>query len=429
MTEQTKQDLLNAQVAVIGCLLIDPERTAGHIMAEISESDFRDPTYRAIFSAMRSLFSTGKPIDPITVADAVGQGHVDLIAQIIDCTPTAVHYAEYCELLKKRALLSRLQSCGVSLMDAATPEECEPLLQQAMEALAMRPGVRIATMSEALAGFYDRHGATVQPVYLNWCIDELTQSIYAEAGDMIVIGGYPSDGKTSLALFFAYHMAGKGRRVGFFSYETGRDKLTDRLVAMEAQVAMPRLKKNTMSEQDWENVAAISGRMTEAHLEIIEASGMSVQQIRALALARRYEVVFIDSCRKSRARSTRATPRASRRSARSPARCSRWAVRPASPSWPSHSCPDRRRPRRAPSRRRRFPACGSPARSSRTRTSSCCSTVRNPTRRTAAASSTWRRTRRAKPTSASTSCSTERPRPSENRRHSSRARSRPRRTG
>lgn len=294
MTEQSKQDLLNAQVAVLGCLLIDPARTAGHIMAEISESDFRDPTYRAIFSAMRGLFGAGKPIDPITVADAVGQGHVALLAQIIDCTPTAVHFAEYCELLKKRALLSRLQSCGVGLMDAATPEECEPLLQQAMEALALRPGIKVYSMSDILTSFYERHSSEKTPVYLSWGIDELTSSLFIEPGDMTIIGGRPSAGKTSLALFFAYHMAQKGHRVCFFSYETGQAKLGDRLVAMEAQVAMPRLKLNTMTEQDWENVAAVSGRMTGSSLDFIENCDMSVQQIRALVVSRRYDVIFVD---------------------------------------------------------------------------------------------------------------------------------------
>ena len=128
-------------------------------------------------------------------------------------------------------------------------------------------------------------------------MDDINDNVYAGRGDMIVIGGYPSDGKTSLALTLAVRMA-KTQRVGFYSYETDADKLFDRIVAMTAQIGLPKLKLNAMNGNDWDAVAAVSARLGAVKLELVEASGMTVQDIRAHSLSKRYDVIFIDYLQK-----------------------------------------------------------------------------------------------------------------------------------
>lgn len=297
MSEQITAKL-QAMDAVLGSMLIDA-RCVGPVMAALTAEEFTEPTRKMIFLAVQHLFEQGKPIDPVTVLAETGQRDelYGFVAELLQITPTAANVMQYAALVKKQALLSRIQAIGSKLLDAADAEDAETLIAQANNLMAGRAQHTTYTMSQLLTNFYERHDPKKEAVYLDWPLEDLQREVYAEKGDMIVIGGYPSDGKTSLALWFAYHMA-KTQRVGFFSYETGKDKLFDRLVAMTARVEMPKMKRNELSQGDWDTLASISGSLTNAKLEIIEANGLTVSQIRAKSLARRYDVIFIDYLQK-----------------------------------------------------------------------------------------------------------------------------------
>ena len=97
----------------------------------------------------------------------------------------------------------------------------------------------------------------------------------------------------ALALQLAYRQA-ETLRVGFYSLETSRAKLMDRLVAGAAGVELGSIKRGTLSEQQWQMVAGSGRELRSRGLELVEASGMTVQDIQADALAHRYEAVYVD---------------------------------------------------------------------------------------------------------------------------------------
>lgn len=299
MSEQI-QARLQAMDAVLGSMLIDA-RCVGPVMAALSAEEFTEPNRKMLFVSIQHLFDQGKPIDPVTVLDETGRRDelYGFVSDLLQITPTAANVMQYAALVKKQALLGRLQAVAADLLDAQDTETAEELLAKANNLMAGRAQRTTYTMEQLLSNFYSRHDPKTQAVYLDWPLEDLTREMYAEPGDMVVIGGYPSDGKTSLALWFAYHMA-KSQRVGFFSYETGKDKLFDRLVAMTAHIELPAMKRNELSDHDWDTLAAASGRLTASKLEIIEANGLTVSQIRAKSLARRYDAVFIDYLQKIR---------------------------------------------------------------------------------------------------------------------------------
>lgn len=292
-----RQDLLNAEVGVLGCLLIDPGHTAGQIMAALTDDDFITAQYRMIFQAARKIFQSGEALDAITVNAALGGNSADLLMQIMDVTPTAANMQGYIDLLKRTSMLHKLRQIGLDLSGADDAEQCQQALSSAQLLLAERPGVKASNMEQALARFYEIHDPNYQPDYLSWSFDELDGAIHVRPGSMIVLGGYPSDGKTSLAARFALHMARK-KRVGFFSYETSVEALFDRVLSMFASVELAKIQLNTLTQEHWDSIGALSKRLCASNLEIIEASGMTVSQIRARALARRYDVIFIDYLQK-----------------------------------------------------------------------------------------------------------------------------------
>lgn len=296
MSDEKK--LLEAQQAVLGSMLID-EKTVGLVLQEVAPDDFTTGAYRQVFLAFRAQFASGAACDAVTVNARLGGKYDKLLMELMEITPSSANVKSYIALLKQEARIYRLQDVAQRMLKTEDEEALRDLMSEANALSVERPGLRVVGMEDAISKFYIRHDPDAKPVYLDFGMDDINDNVYAGRGDMIVIGGYPSDGKTSLALTLAVRMA-KTQRVGFYSYETDADKLFDRIVAMTAQVGLPKLKLNAMNENDWDAVAAVSTRLGAVKLELVEASGMTVQDIRAHSLSKRYDVVFIDYLQKIR---------------------------------------------------------------------------------------------------------------------------------
>lgn len=285
----SSQDWLDAQVGVLGSVLISPE-LAAKVVAETSEEDYAGQCL-SVYRAIKSLFLQGKPADAVLVREQLGEAYTPTLMQMMEVTPTAANIDHYVAACKERGRLLRLRDIGQQLQEAADLEAASELLEQANKAMVKRSGVRVVTMEQALSSFWERHEGEKE--YLSWPIDGLQDKLYAEAGDFIILGGYPSDGKSALALQMAYHMA-LTKRVGFFSLETSDRKLFDRMMASVAKIPMDRIKTNGMTGRDWEQAGKFAQEINQRHLEYIPASGMSVSDIQAISHARRYDVIFVD---------------------------------------------------------------------------------------------------------------------------------------
>lgn len=303
MSEQSpilSQRLLDAQSGVLGSMLIDPD-TVPLVLSRVTERDFVSEAYRQIFRAIRDRFRAGERIDSILVRETLGGGvdgpWSDALRQLMDITPTAANVESYVDALLAAARLSRFRDLCARGAEAETGEEMERLLTEIQEQRVERPGVQAMDMSEGFERFLDRHNGEDKPQYLSWGVAVLDERIFAEPGDMVVLGGYPSDGKTALALQFAFGI-GKKHRVGFFSYESTRDKLFDRTVSREAMVSYTKIKRNQLKEEDYRELMDLRSLLTAPQLSLIDAAGMTVLDIQAYSQAHRYDVVFVDYLQK-----------------------------------------------------------------------------------------------------------------------------------
>lgn len=288
--------LLEAQQAVLGAMLID-ERVVGLVLSEATPDDFTSAACRLVFEAFRAQFSAGAPCDPITINDRLGGGYTQALTELVAITPTSANVKSYLEILKRESRVARIKAIAAQMAAAEDERALRDLIGAANALTIERPGIRAVTMEGGLSSFYRRHDPETKPEYLDFGMDEINENVYAGRGDMIVIGGYPSDGKTSLALTLAARMA-RNRRVGFFSYETDADKLFDRIIASTARIGLPALKRNTLTGSDWDAVAAIAPRLEKTQLELVEASGMTVADIRAYTICKRYDIIVIDYLQK-----------------------------------------------------------------------------------------------------------------------------------
>lgn len=281
-----------AQQSVLGSCLID-SRAIGSVLFELSEDDFQNVN-RTIFTIIREKYTTGKPVDPVSVLDALGGSpeYREYIVQLMDITPTAANVKTYASICREKSRVSRYREMGEKLTSVDSSTAAADILREANHVSVGR-GMESWSMAEALKNFFDRYNKKVD--YIPWFLEQLNGQLSMEFGDFCLLGGRPSSGKSAFALEAAVYWAVKcGYRVGFYSCETSREKLTNRIIAACARLPLDAIKHSRLDDRQLETLCDISGRINDAPIDLISAAGKTAAEIQAYALERRHQIVVID---------------------------------------------------------------------------------------------------------------------------------------
>ena len=287
---------LSAQLSVIGSMLID-DRCIPLVLSKLAPGDFVDGTCRATFSAIRKLVQEGRPVDPVTVVDAMkgGDKYTGWVRDAMEITPTAANVESYIPMVRNSATLYRIREMADKILECVDLEDAEPLVRKMSSALSATDRMPRMTGPELAANFLERMNSKDKPKYLPWGIPAADRATYAELGDMILLGGYASSGKTLLSILMAMAQAKAGYKVGYYSLETKPEKMADRMFSSLARVPMGQIKSRTFSTYEWEKFADAANRVaTVCPFDIIRASGSTVDDVTADAIGHGYQIVYVD---------------------------------------------------------------------------------------------------------------------------------------
>lgn len=280
---------LDAQYSVLGSALISPE-VVPKVVWETSDRDYTGACL-TVYRVIRKLFLAGTAVDPVSVAGVLGKNYRDFLVQLMEITPTAANVDHYIALCREQARVITVRELARKMTEADTSEKLRKLLEEANGLMVDKASLEISTMSDSLRSFMERH--TKETAYLTWPVRELNDRIYAELGDLIIIGGYPSSGKSAWALQCAWHWA-KDYKVGFFSLETSSEKLFDRQMSAVVQLSMDEIKRNEIKPEGWDRVAVMSTDIVARKLELVPAAGMAPADVRAVTMMQGYQIIFVD---------------------------------------------------------------------------------------------------------------------------------------
>jgi Replicative DNA helicase len=286
------QTLLDAQCGVLGAMLIDPD-TVGPTLSRVQASDFTVKQYRTIFQGIQALFRDGKPVDGITVRGIIGDSFTGILTQLIDRTPTSAAIDVYTDLLKRSAMLTHLRDLGAELAEAQTAEDAQALLDKAMRLQVGKPDVQSLTFAQGYEQFYDRHNGETAVEFLDWDLPQLNSVIKAECGNIIIIGAYTGDGKTAFALQCAARF-GRRHNVGYYSFESKKERLYDRHVSRTAMISSSKITANALDESDYKELIELKNPLSDPKVTIIDAAGMTAMDIIASSQANHYDIVIVD---------------------------------------------------------------------------------------------------------------------------------------
>ncbi len=292
---------LEAEQAVLGAVLRDSEALSKSLEI-LDRQNFYRESHGIIFDAMVELFEQGEPIDLLTLQERLrlrdrleAAGGVSYLSQLIDMTPTAGHVRHHAKIVREKAILRGLIHVATEIVSQSYEDtlEVEEVLDQAEKSIFAISEQKITpsftdtytVMKESLKDievqFEKKEYITGVPTgFVEF--DEMTAGL--QAGDLIVIAGRPSMGKTAFALNIAQHAAStKGIGVAIFSLEMSKSQLGIRLLCSEARISSNKLRTGRLSKKDWGPLTLAAGSLAEAPIFIDDTAVMTDLEIRAKA--------------------------------------------------------------------------------------------------------------------------------------------------
>ncbi len=293
-----------AEQGVLGCLLLSPTDCIGLCVEKLkggSES-FYDLRHRTLYEHLVSMYDTKQPIDLITVQQRLRDGSqleavggLPYIAGLMDAVPSAANLEYYLGIVREKHLLRRmLQACtGVITRVHENEGEVDQLLDEVERDILRISEEREEGASKNIKDLVNHAINIIQDYHSKQGqlsgvptgfadLDKMTHGLHG--GEMVVIAGRPSMGKTSLAMNIAEHVAVNERLpVGVFSLEMTADSLVVRMLCSLARVNSRAVREGFLRERDFPRITAAASKMAKAPLVIDDTPGLSILQLRARA--------------------------------------------------------------------------------------------------------------------------------------------------
>lgn len=291
MNQQIKAPEVGAQEAVLGAMIIEPTLVS-EIMREVSADDFTDPTCRNVYDAIQRLLISSRKIDAVTILGQLGEEYRSYISGLMEVTPTSAAWKTYAEQMKNESQTFRARKLFGKGLYAANKEEMQKVISD-LAGIFTKSNVNTVSLTKALSAALSE--LDKQPQYLKFGIDALDNGrLYAEYGDMIVVGARPSVGKTAFALQFGRAMSMKDK-VGFFSLETGVEKLAIRWISSSATVYLDHLKMRKLTDGEHVAIAHANHRDSKyCNMDFVKAAGMTVDEVISESIKNQFKIIIID---------------------------------------------------------------------------------------------------------------------------------------
>jgi len=295
---------IEAEQSVLGGLMLD-NQAWDKIGDKITEQDFYRADHRHIFSVIADLADTGKPFDVVTLSerlDSLGElenvGSLAYLATLANETPSSANIDAYADIVRERSILRQLIRVGTDIANDGYQSEgrdSRELLDRAEQNVfhiadqSSRGRQGFTALPSLLTKVVDRidllynQGSSITGVPTGFDdFDERTSGL--QPGELVIVAGRPSMGKTSFAMNMAENVAIKTKKtVAIFSMEMPGDALALRMVASFGRIEMQKIRTGKLSEEDWPRVTSAVSILAEAPIYIDDASALSPTEIRARA--------------------------------------------------------------------------------------------------------------------------------------------------
>ena len=293
---------LEAEQAVLGGLMLD-NSAWDQIADRVAESDFYRRDHRLIFRALEHLAESGQPMDAVTLSEwlksrddlesAGGLAYLGLLARD---TPSAANIRAYADIVREQSVLRQLIEAGTEVANAGfNPEgQSSAELLDGAERRIFEIAEQSARNRRGFVGVRDLLPDVVDRIDTLYHqdsditglatgftdLDRMTSGL--QNGDLVIVAGRPSMGKTTLAMNVAEAAAlGEGPPTAVFSMEMPADALTMRMLASLGRVELQKIRSGRLSDDDWPRLTSTMNLLSQAKLYIDDTPGLTPTEMGA----------------------------------------------------------------------------------------------------------------------------------------------------
>ena len=295
---------IEAEQSTLGGLLLD-NHAWDKIGDLLQDDDFYRADHRLIWKHISKLIEKGKPADVITVfesldadkraEDAGGLAYLNALAQN---TPSAANIRGYAQIVRDRSVLRRLLGSTEDIAESVynrRGREVREILDAAESSVfkIAEDGARgkqgflemsqlIVQVRDRVQELHDLNSPDVTGVETGFRdLDQKTSGL--QPGDLIIVAGRPSMGKTAFSLNIAEHVALAGGIVGVFSMEMGGTQLAMRMLGSIGRLDLHRLRTGKLNDAEFSQFATAFEQLQEVKLHVDETPALTCLELRARA--------------------------------------------------------------------------------------------------------------------------------------------------
>src|SRR5580704_6512505 len=297
---------VEAEQAVLGGLLLDAVAW-DNVADAVTQEDFYRPDHRLIFGSIAALAGEGKPGDVVTVSQHLERagklaeaGGLAYLSSIVRDTPNAANARAYADIVRERSLLRQLIRAGTEISAAVFNNEGETARE-----LVDRAEQKVFAIAEGTAR--RREGAVPVRSLLPGVIDQIDEwhnnpdqlrglptgftdfdklTGGLRGGDLVIVAGRPSMGKSTLAVNMAEYAALNPKTraaVAIFTMEMPSEQVITRMLSSTGGVPLNSLRSGKISDEDWVRITGATSQLSEAKIFIDETPALNPTELRARA--------------------------------------------------------------------------------------------------------------------------------------------------
>lgn len=290
----------DAELAVLGALLID--REAVTVVSELIKPDhFYTETNQLIYQAMLELWDERKPIDLLTLTNALKKkknldkvGGASFLSTLANVVPTAANVEHYANIVRERHVRRSLIHMGAEMTNNAFEEErdASEILDEVEQGIFKISQEHVKQgfihIKETLAESFDRldalhkSGGSLRGVETGFVdLDNLLSGM--QPSNLLILAARPGTGKTAFVINASMFAAAQKNPVAIFSLEMSKEELVDRLLICKSEIDAWKLKTGRLNEEDFEKLSMAMGELAEYPIFIDDTPGITISEIRTKA--------------------------------------------------------------------------------------------------------------------------------------------------
>ena len=292
---------VDAEQAVLGGVLID-NGAWDRIADVVTGAHFYRSDHRAVFEAASKLCEEGRPCDAVTVAERLDRdgllessGGLAYLADLAQSTPNAANIVAYAEIVRERAVLRDLIRTSTEIAESAflprgraAHEVLDEAERRILEIAELGGGGRESvTIRTVLSGVMERidelsrrdNPITGVPTGFEK-LDAMTAGL--QQGDLVIVAGRPSMGKTAFAMNIVEEATIRGRMsVAVFSMEMPAEQLAMRMLSSLGRIDQQKVRTGRLDPEDWPRLTSPLAMLNDTSIFIVDDSALTPTEVRA----------------------------------------------------------------------------------------------------------------------------------------------------